>query len=157
MSRLMEQAFRGQQLPESDQEAIASIILQEIEAEKRWEELFARPESADLLSRMADEALAGIGRAGRGSSTSASYELLPATPVLGPVPDLARVGPPAGPASLPLFQQDPHHPSLRFRQVHPTRPIFSARVGLHYRAVGIRQGNDIGGSGSARTRITITC
>ena len=34
-----------------------------------------------------------------------------------------------------LFQQDPHHPSLRFRQVHPTRPIFSARVGLHYRAM----------------------
>ena len=42
-----------------------------------------------------------------------------------------------------LFQQDPHHPSLRFRQVHPTRPIFSARVGLHYRAVGLRQDNDI--------------
>lgn len=42
-----------------------------------------------------------------------------------------------------LFQQDPHHPGLRFRQVHPTRPIFSARVGLHYRAVGIRQGSDI--------------
>jgi len=42
-----------------------------------------------------------------------------------------------------LFQQNPHHPRLRFRQVHPTRPIFSARVGLHYRAVGIRQGEDI--------------
>jgi len=42
-----------------------------------------------------------------------------------------------------LFQQYPHHPSLRFRHVHPTRPIFSARVGLHYRAVGIREGNDI--------------
>lgn len=42
-----------------------------------------------------------------------------------------------------LFQQDPHHPGLRFRQVHPTRPIFSARVGLHYRAVGVCQGNDI--------------
>lgn len=42
-----------------------------------------------------------------------------------------------------LFQQDPHHPSLRFRQVHPVRPIFSARVGLHYRAVGVRDANDI--------------
>ena len=65
MSELMEEAFlKARQLPESDQEAIASIILQEIEAERRWEELFSRPESADLLSRMADEALAGI-RAGR--------------------------------------------------------------------------------------------
>lgn len=42
-----------------------------------------------------------------------------------------------------LFRQDPYHPSLRFRQVHPIRPIFSARVGLHYRAVGVREGNDI--------------
>ncbi len=42
-----------------------------------------------------------------------------------------------------LFEQDAHHPSLRFRQVHPTRPIFSARVGMHYRVVGLRQGNDI--------------
>ncbi|MFO0959710.1 MAG: hypothetical protein U0800_20115 [Isosphaeraceae bacterium] len=42
-----------------------------------------------------------------------------------------------------LFREDPHHPSLRFRQVHPARPIFSARVGLHYRAVGIREGNEI--------------
>jgi hypothetical protein len=42
-----------------------------------------------------------------------------------------------------LFRQGPHHPSLRFRQVHPVRPIFSARVGLHYRAVDVREGNDI--------------
>jgi len=42
-----------------------------------------------------------------------------------------------------LFLQDPHHPSLRFRRVHPTRPIFSARVGIDYRVVGIRDGSDI--------------
>jgi hypothetical protein len=42
-----------------------------------------------------------------------------------------------------LFVQDPHHPSLRFRRVHPTRPIFSARVGIDYRVVGLREGNDI--------------
>jgi hypothetical protein len=65
MSELMEQAFlKAKQLSESDQDAIAAIILQEIESERRWEELFARPRSADLLSRMADEALAGI-QAGR--------------------------------------------------------------------------------------------
>jgi len=28
-----------------------------------------------------------------------------------------------------LFRQDPHHPSLRFKQVHASRPIYSARVG----------------------------
>ena len=59
MSQLMELAIQQvKQLSEENQESIASIILQEIESEHRWEELFARPESADLLSRMADEALA---------------------------------------------------------------------------------------------------
>ena len=59
------QAFlKARQLPERDQEAIAAIILHEIESERRWDESFARPESAELLSRMADEALAEI-RAGR--------------------------------------------------------------------------------------------
>jgi hypothetical protein len=42
-----------------------------------------------------------------------------------------------------LFLQDPHHPGLRFRQVHSVRPIFSARVGLHYRVVGVRREEDI--------------
>jgi hypothetical protein len=42
-----------------------------------------------------------------------------------------------------LFRENPHHPSLWFRRVHPTRPIFSARVGIDYRVVGIRDGNDI--------------
>ena len=59
MSHLMEQALeKARQLPEHDQEAIAAIILQEIESEQRWDELFSRPESADMLSGMADEALA---------------------------------------------------------------------------------------------------
>ena len=37
-----------------------------------------------------------------------------------------------------LFIEDPHHPSLRFKSIHPTRPIYSVRIGLDYRAVGIR-------------------
>ncbi|MFO0889139.1 MAG: hypothetical protein U0790_08360 [Isosphaeraceae bacterium] len=65
MSKLMELAFqKASQLPEQDQEAIASIILQEIESERHWDELFARPESAEILSRMADRALEAA-RAGR--------------------------------------------------------------------------------------------
>jgi len=41
------------------------------------------------------------------------------------------------------FQQNPHHPGLRFRPVHPTEPIYSVRVGLHYRAVGLLDGEEI--------------
>ena len=38
-----------------------------------------------------------------------------------------------------LFRDDPRHPSLRFKQVHATRPIYSARVGLGYRAPAKRR------------------
>jgi len=39
------------------------------------------------------------------------------------------------------FRQDPWHPSLRFKQVHPTIPIYSARVAKGYRVVGQRTEN----------------
>ncbi len=41
------------------------------------------------------------------------------------------------------FSQDPYHSSLYFKQVHPTKPIYSARINLDYRAVGVREGEDI--------------
>lgn len=41
-----------------------------------------------------------------------------------------------------IFRDNPNHPSLWFKQVHPTRPIYSARVSLGYRALGIREGDD---------------
>lgn len=42
-----------------------------------------------------------------------------------------------------LFSQNPYHPSLQFKQVHPSQPIFSARITLDYRALGIRDGDEI--------------
>ncbi len=42
-----------------------------------------------------------------------------------------------------LFRRNPQHTSLRYRQVHATLPVYSARVGIHYRAVGIRDGDEI--------------
>ncbi len=41
------------------------------------------------------------------------------------------------------FQEDPYYPSLHFKQVHSTRPIFSVRITKDYRTVGIIQGEDI--------------
>ena len=42
----------------------ARFLLAELESERQWAELFARPESEDLLERLTDEALAEH-RAGR--------------------------------------------------------------------------------------------
>jgi hypothetical protein len=60
MTKLLEKAFaEASKLPESAQDVLAAIVF---ESEERWDELFAHPESADLLSRMADGALYAIYR-----------------------------------------------------------------------------------------------
>jgi hypothetical protein len=42
-----------------------------------------------------------------------------------------------------LFKQNPSHPGLRFKQVHPSQPIYSLRISLDYRAVGEKEGDEI--------------
>lgn len=42
-----------------------------------------------------------------------------------------------------LFIENPRHPSLRFKPIHPNRPIYSVRVGIDYRAVGIKEEDEI--------------
>lgn len=39
-----------------------------------------------------------------------------------------------------LLRSDPRHPSLQFK---PVGRYWSARVGLHYRALGVRDGQDV--------------
>ena len=46
-------------------------------------------------------------------------------------------------AAYRLFRQDPSHSSLRFKQVHASLPIYSVRIGLAYRALGIRDRDEI--------------
>ena len=59
MTSLLQQAFeRASELPQEGQEKFARFFLAELEAEREWAELFSRPESEDLLERLADEAVA---------------------------------------------------------------------------------------------------
>lgn len=40
-----------------------------------------------------------------------------------------------------LFCENPSHPGLRFKQVHSDPPTYSVRVGIGYRAIGVRDGD----------------
>ncbi len=65
MTKLLQQAFeRASELPETEQDKFARFLLAELESERQWAELFARPDSDDLLERLADKALSEH-RAGR--------------------------------------------------------------------------------------------
>jgi hypothetical protein len=41
------------------------------------------------------------------------------------------------------FSRDPFYPSLHFKRIHSARPVFSVRISIDYRAVGIVQGEEI--------------
>jgi hypothetical protein len=40
-----------------------------------------------------------------------------------------------------LFRDNPGHPGLHFKQVYDDPPMYSARVGIGYRAVGVLDGS----------------
>ena len=56
MTQLLERAFAAaSHLPDREQDAFASLLLSELDSERRWTEAFAV--SQDQLSTLADEAL----------------------------------------------------------------------------------------------------
>ncbi len=59
MTNLLQHAFNvASELPEEQQDMVAQVLLDEMESERKWDELFSRPESEELLNRMAEETLA---------------------------------------------------------------------------------------------------
>ncbi|MEA5536159.1 hypothetical protein [Crocosphaera sp. XPORK-15E] len=57
MTELLERVIaRLQTLPESEQDAIAAMILEEIEDDRRWDESFSR--SPDILAKLAASEMA---------------------------------------------------------------------------------------------------
>ena len=57
MSKLLEEALtKLAKLPESEQDSIATWLLNELESDGRWKSLLC--DSGDTLERLADEALA---------------------------------------------------------------------------------------------------
>jgi mRNA-degrading endonuclease RelE of RelBE toxin-antitoxin system len=46
-------------------------------------------------------------------------------------------------AAYRRFRTNPYHPSLHFKKVHPTLPIYSARINDDYRVVGQVRDNGI--------------
>jgi hypothetical protein len=56
MTNLLDEAYAAaKELPEDEQDAIGAVLLAEIDADRRWEELLAQP--SDVIERMVDQAL----------------------------------------------------------------------------------------------------
>jgi hypothetical protein len=44
-------------------------------------------------------------------------------------------------AAYRLWSENPSHPSLRFKKVHDKLPIYSVRIDIDWRSVGVLQDN----------------
>jgi len=56
-TQLLERAFaEAAKLPDRDQDALAALVMEELESEKKWDDAFAN--SQDMLAQMAEQALA---------------------------------------------------------------------------------------------------
>jgi hypothetical protein len=42
-----------------------------------------------------------------------------------------------------IWEENPLHPSLHFKQIQPDPPVYSVRVSLGYRALGVKEGDTI--------------
>ena len=41
------------------------------------------------------------------------------------------------------WRLDPYYPGLQFKKVSDNEPLYSVRIGMHYRALGLREGDVI--------------
>jgi hypothetical protein len=39
--------------------------------------------------------------------------------------------------------ENPWHPSLQFKPIHQSLPIYSVRIGLHWRAIAVMEGDHV--------------
>ncbi len=61
MTALLQKAFKAAaKLPKKEQDILATLLLEELQSEKRWTEAFKK--SQDQLAMLADEALAEFKR-----------------------------------------------------------------------------------------------
>jgi hypothetical protein len=143
MTKLLEEAFAQiSSLSENEQDAIAEWLLETLASERRWSEAFAA--SHDVLESLAEEALNEYrkghtqvldpGKTVNSRTTERFRREL--TRLLVQVRRQAR-------EAYRLFRDNPYHPSLWFKQVHPTRPMYSVRISIDYRAVDISEVNEI--------------
>jgi hypothetical protein len=143
MVELLDKAFEAlKTLPAEDRDRIAWEIIARVEDKTEWDKLIALPESQRWLKQEAAKALKEYKKLSRplsGGFVSLSHDAflredsywrhfdeLPAE-----VRKLAE-------SNYELWRKNPNHPSLRFKQIHAELPIFSFRVGMQHRAVGVQ-------------------
>lgn len=142
MEKLLDQAFAAlNTLPEKERERIAWEIIERVGDKTEWDAIIASPAAQAWLESAAKKALKeyakiakklsmkfvslGLDNLLREGTYWDSFEDLPAD-----VRKLAE-------SNYHLWKENHEAPGLRFKQIHPQMPIYSFRVGMKHRTVGV--------------------
>ena len=129
-------------LPKEERDRIAWEIVERIEDKSEWDRLVASPASQNWLEEQAQKTLKAYEKQERRLSfhviSLPSEEYLREDSYWQAFDDLPKEIRQLAEKNYKLWKQTPSHASLRFKQIHKTLPIFSFRVGLHYRTLGVQ-------------------
>jgi len=142
MDQLIERAFKAlKTLPPEDAERIAYEIIERVEDKTEWDKIISFPESQKWLKKEAARATKVFNKIRK--NLSQTFISIPQDNILREEPywkhfdDLPDDIKKLAERNYRLWKENPTHPGLRFKKIHATLPIFSFRVGLRNRTVGV--------------------
>ncbi|UCH73893.1 MAG: hypothetical protein JSU82_16505 [Rhodospirillales bacterium] len=142
MESLLQKAFEAlKTLPKIDRERIAWEIIERVEDKTEWDRIVASPEAQRWMEQQAKEALR-VYRKMRDklSLTFVSVsqdKLLREESYWREFDDLPQEIRKLAEHNYHSWKENPRNPGLRFKQIHQSLPIFSFRVGMRHRTVGV--------------------
>lgn len=142
MENLLERAFEAlKTLPEIDRDRIAWEIIERVEDKTEWDRIIAAPESQQWLERQAKKALKTYAKVRNKLSMTflsvAQDKLLREDSYWTEFDDLPEDIRKLAEQNYQSWKENSRNPGLRFKQIHGGMPIFSFRVGMRHRTVGV--------------------
>ncbi|HEY9079465.1 hypothetical protein [Magnetovibrio sp.] len=142
MDELLTKAFEAlKTLPAEDRERIAFEILERVEDKTEWDRLIASPEAQAWMERSAKKALKIYDKIAKKMSMKfvslGLDNLLREGTYWETFDDLPEDVRKLAEKNYQLWKDNPKNVGLRFKQIHPSLPVYSFRVGLKHRTVGI--------------------
>lgn len=129
------------ELPNQERERISAEILERLDDRRQWQKLVNSHKSYAWLKDNAGGAIREYDRITKklsGTLVNVPFDNLLRESTywksMEKLPDEVRQ---MAEKSYALWRNDPKHPMLRFKKIHPSQPIYSFRVGPAYRTIGI--------------------
>lgn len=142
MGEVLDRAFKAlKTLPEAERERIAWEIIERVEDKTEWDRIIATETAQAWLECASKKALKSYAKVAK--KLSMKFVSLGLDNLLregaywetfDDLPDDIRK---LAQTNYKLWKNNPEAPGLRFKQVHPTLPIVSFRVGMKHRTVGV--------------------